>query len=43
MRVHAEARSLPAPDAPEVLACLPLTMTAPIIATSEDQRSFGAA
>lgn len=43
MRVHAEARSLPAPRRPEVLACLPPTMTAPIIATSEDQRSRGAA
>jgi GNAT superfamily N-acetyltransferase len=38
-----EDRPLPAPDAPEVLACLPLAMDAAIIATNDDERPLGAA
>lgn len=38
-----EDRPLPDPDAPDVLACLPLAMSDAVIATHDDQRRLGAA
>jgi len=38
-----EDRPLPDPDAPEVLACLPIAMSAAVIATNDDERRLGAA
>ena len=38
-----EDRPLPEQDAPDVLACLPLAMSAAVIATNDDDRPLGAA
>jgi GNAT superfamily N-acetyltransferase len=38
-----EDRPLPDPDAPKVLACLPIAMSAAVIATNDDERRLGAA
>jgi GNAT superfamily N-acetyltransferase len=38
-----EDRPLPDPHAPEVLACLPIAMSAAVIATNDDERRLGAA
>jgi GNAT superfamily N-acetyltransferase len=38
-----EDRPLPDPDAPAVLACLPLAMSAAVIATNDDEPRLGAA